>query len=323
MCCSPTKLSRTNKPRNINFITGLTLPSPFHTFLIPHCQWRLRFVSVCGRVKFREKIGAHHCYQSIAVPAEEGEEEVGETTPGPTVHSLTYTRATKNSTRQAFPIHLRETGLYSGAVFFTFDFTFPLLLLLLYHNTHTHKLRCSGRTAPFSTVTLPNPNLPLPAERQAKSAPPQTKQVAMNDRYTNYPQDRDPHHHHHAPASRTPSYSLPSYPSVPPKQIPHHHHHHHSSSSSSTSPGITDATPIRYSGYAQGPPSLSTSSISSSSYAGSADGENGDGDVDLVALLTERLAGAFDPLQLDRSLAVQAQTYATFHSLTRPLGGGE
>jgi len=200
-------------------------------------------------------------------------------------------------------------------------------LLLLYHYTraHTHKLRCPGRTTPFSTVTLPNPNLPLPAEPQAKSAPPQTKQVAMNDRYTNYPQDRDTHHHHHhAPTSRAPSYSLPSYPSVPPKQIPHHHHHHHhhSPSSSSTSPGITDATPIRYSGYAQGPPSLSTSSISSSSYAGSADGENGDGDVDLVALLTERLAGAFDPLQLDRSLAVQAQTYVTFHSLTHPLGGG-
>ncbi|CUS15518.1 unnamed protein product [Tuber aestivum] len=140
----------------------------------------------------------------------------------------------------------------------------------------------------------------------------------MNDRYTSYPQDRDLHHHHrHAPTSRAPSYSLPSYPGVPPKQIPHHHHH--SSSSSSTSPGIADATPIRYPGYAHGPPSLSTSSISSSSYAGSADGENGDGDVDLVALLTERLAGAFDPLQLDRSLAVQAQTSGMLNSKTREL----
>lgn len=235
--------------------------------------------------------------------------------------SLTYTRATKNSRSKLSPFTCGKQVYTLG------QYLLPLTLHSLYFcfcsiTIHTHKLRCSGRTTPSSTVTLPNPNLPLPAERQAKSAPPQTKQVAMNDRYTNYPQDRDPHHHHHAPASRTPSYSLPSYPSVPPKQIPHHHHHHHSSSSSSTSPGITDATPIRYSGYAQGPPSLSTSSISSSSYAGSADGENGDGDVDLVALLTERLAGAFDPLQLDRSLAVQAQTYATFHSLTRPLGGG-
>jgi hypothetical protein len=32
-------------------------------------------------------------------------------------------------------------------------------------------------------------------------------------------------------------------------------------------------------------------------------------EVDMVEMLTERLSGAFDPLQLDRSLAVQAQTY--------------
>ena len=29
----------------------------------------------------------------------------------------------------------------------------------------------------------------------------------------------------------------------------------------------------------------------------------------MVDILTQRLAGAFDPLQLDRSLAMQAQTY--------------
>jgi hypothetical protein len=59
------------------------------------------------------------------------------------------------------------------------------------------------------------------------------------------------------------------------------------------------------------PPSISTSSLSSSSYAGSAEDESlGSREVDMVEMLTQRLAGAFDPLQLDRSLAVQAQTYA-------------
>lgn len=118
------------------------------------------------------------------------------------------------------------------------------------------------------------------------------------------------HHHHQTP--RTPSYTLP-YP--PPHQhVPSTKHIPHPTSSSSTSPG-NDTSPIHYApssphSFTQGPPSLSTSSISSSSYAGSADGESTDGaEIDLVALLTERLAGAFDPLQLDRSLAVQAQTY--------------
>lgn len=124
----------------------------------------------------------------------------------------------------------------------------------------------------------------------------------------NQPQHRQ--HHHQTP--RTPSYTLP-YP--PPHQhVPPTKHLPHPPSSSSTSPG-NDRSPIHYApssphSFAQGPPSLSTSSISSSSYAGSADGESADGnEIDLVALLTERLASAFDPLQLDRSLAVQAQTY--------------
>ncbi|KAH0605807.1 uncharacterized protein H6S33_004264 [Morchella sextelata] len=95
--------------------------------------------------------------------------------------------------------------------------------------------------------------------------------------------DLNQHRQHHQPP-RTPSYTLP-YPS------PHQHvsptkHLPHPPSSSSTPPG---------------PPSLSTSSISSSSYAGSAD------------------AGAFDPLQLDRSLAVQAQTSGMLNSKTREL----
>ncbi|KAL0635937.1 hypothetical protein Q9L58_005075 [Maublancomyces gigas] len=128
------------------------------------------------------------------------------------------------------------------------------------------------------------------------------------------------HHHHQTP--KTPSYTLP-YP--PPHQhVPSTKHIPHPASSSSTSPG-NDTSPIHYApssphSFTQGPPSLSTSSISSSSYAGSADGESTDGaEIDLVALLTERLAGAFDPLQLDRSLAVQAQTSGMLNSKTREL----
>ena len=56
------------------------------------------------------------------------------------------------------------------------------------------------------------------------------------------------------------------------------------------------------------PPSF-TSSVSSSSYAGSAADEQSDeNEIDLIALLTERLSGAFDPIPLDRSLVIQAQT---------------
>jgi len=59
-------------------------------------------------------------------------------------------------------------------------------------------------------------------------------------------------------------------------------------------------------------PSISASSLSSSSYAGSAvDEADIEGDVpadDLVTLLTDRLIGAFDPIPLDRSVALQAQT---------------
>lgn len=39
----------------------------------------------------------------------------------------------------------------------------------------------------------------------------------------------------------------------------------------------------------------------------------------MVDMLTQRLAGAFDPLQLDRSLAMQAQTSGMLNSKTREL----
>ena len=49
--------------------------------------------------------------------------------------------------------------------------------------------------------------------------------------------------------------------------------------------------------------------MSSSSYAGSAADEASDeNEVDMIALLTDRLSSAFDPIPLDRSLAIQAQT---------------
>lgn len=54
-------------------------------------------------------------------------------------------------------------------------------------------------------------------------------------------------------------------------------------------------------------------SLTSSSYAGSAPGEQegstvGTGSVDLIDMMTDRLSNAIDPLPLDRSLARQAQT---------------
>lgn len=56
----------------------------------------------------------------------------------------------------------------------------------------------------------------------------------------------------------------------------------------------------------------STYSATSSSYAGSASGEYDStasaSGVDLQEYMQDRFAGAFDPLPLDRTLAVQAQT---------------
>ena len=84
------------------------------------------------------------------------------------------------------------------------------------------------------------------------------------------------------------------------------------------------ATPQSY-GYAVSPPEVAESvttgtgtygnshySVTSSSYAGSASGEydstssaNG---VDMQEYMQDRFTGAFDPLPLDRTLVMQAQT---------------
>ncbi|KAI5848910.1 hypothetical protein BZA05DRAFT_89990 [Tricharina praecox] len=134
------------------------------------------------------------------------------------------------------------------------------------------------------------------------------------------------HYSHRAPPPpssrpRAPSYTgLPHDHHVLPKP---HHHHHHAHTPSSGSPGdnsyipYTASSPTSSYGRAA---SISTSSISSSSYAGSAEDESlAGGEVDMVDMLTQRLAGAFDPLQLDRSLAMQAQTSGMLNSKTREL----
>ena len=93
--------------------------------------------------------------------------------------------------------------------------------------------------------------------------------------------------------------------------------------------------PPQNQGYAVSPPEVAVSvttgtgtygnsaySATSSSYAGSSSGEydstssaNG---VDMQEYMQDRFAGAFDPLALDRTLVVQAQTYVlsltTLHS---------
>ncbi|KAI9677288.1 MAG: hypothetical protein M1829_002630 [Trizodia sp. TS-e1964] len=65
-----------------------------------------------------------------------------------------------------------------------------------------------------------------------------------------------------------------------------------------------------------------SASASSSHYAGSSSGEHGSSmssSVDIEELMTERLAGAFDPLPLDRSLARQAQTSGALNAKHREL----
>ncbi|KAK6527796.1 hypothetical protein TWF694_004776 [Orbilia ellipsospora] len=70
-------------------------------------------------------------------------------------------------------------------------------------------------------------------------------------------------------------------------------------------------------------PSYAPSSLSSSSYAGSAadeyDVDGGMATEDLVGVLTERLITAFDPIPLDRSLVVQAQTSGMLNAKNREL----
>src|SRR5579862_7085915 len=87
----------------------------------------------------------------------------------------------------------------------------------------------------------------------------------------------------------------------------HQHQYRHTSVSPPEAPASSTT-----SGLHSHIPSYSNSATSSS-YAGSASGEYdpsspATGGVDLVALLSDRLTGSFDPIPLDRSLATQAQT---------------
>lgn len=127
--------------------------------------------------------------------------------------------------------------------------------------------------------------------------------------------------HRDSPRPRAPSYT--GLPAQADYKLQNHSHHvaHTPPVSASPSNSSEYTTSLAYAGSLSGgrAPSISASSISSSSYAGSAADEAAAREVDLVALLTERLAGAFDPLQLDRSLAVQAQTSGMLNSKTREL----
>ncbi|KAF3927880.1 hypothetical protein ABW20_dc0105115 [Dactylellina cionopaga] len=122
---------------------------------------------------------------------------------------------------------------------------------------------------------------------------------------------------------------------------PLHHGHHHPSPIASPSYEYAYSTPPSSSsqggvvqlprggsglahqhGTAHRTPSYAASSLSSSSYAGSAADEFDDGGMatdDLVSVLTDRLVAAFDPIPLDRSLALQAQTSGMLNAKTREL----
>ncbi|KAA8914500.1 hypothetical protein FN846DRAFT_561596 [Sphaerosporella brunnea] len=133
--------------------------------------------------------------------------------------------------------------------------------------------------------------------------------------------------HHHSPYDQhrqSPRPRAPSYTGLPVQhdRAVYKPHPQHRAPLTSDSPGDYSTLPYVTSPSASygRPPSISTSSISSSSYAGSAEDESlGSREVDMVEMMTQRLAGAFDPLQLDRSLAVQAQTSGMLNSKTREL----
>ncbi|KAI9783967.1 MAG: hypothetical protein M1839_002912 [Geoglossum umbratile] len=98
----------------------------------------------------------------------------------------------------------------------------------------------------------------------------------------------------------------------------HQHQYRHASVSPPEAPASSTT-----SGLHSHLPSYSNSATSSS-YAGSASGEYDSsspaaGGVDLVALLSDRLTGAFDPIPLDRSLATQAQTSGALNAKHREL----
>ncbi|KAK6503685.1 hypothetical protein TWF481_008688 [Arthrobotrys musiformis] len=122
----------------------------------------------------------------------------------------------------------------------------------------------------------------------------------------------------------TDTYSLP-LPMSPRKplhpSVASSYEYAYSTPPSSSSQGVV---PIPRSAHhdARRTPSYATSSISSSSYAGSAADEFEDGSMetnDLVTVLTDRLVAAFDPIPLDRSLVVQAQTSGLLNAKTREL----
>ncbi|RVD85170.1 uncharacterized protein DFL_003501 [Arthrobotrys flagrans] len=122
----------------------------------------------------------------------------------------------------------------------------------------------------------------------------------------------------------TDTYSLP-LPMSPRKplhpSVSSSYEYAYSTPPSSSSQGVV---PIPRAGHdARRTPSYAaSSSISSSSYAGSAADEFEDGSMetnDLVTVLTDRLVAAFDPIPLDRSLVVQAQTSGILNAKTREL----
>ncbi|RPA79076.1 hypothetical protein BJ508DRAFT_145614 [Ascobolus immersus RN42] len=94
---------------------------------------------------------------------------------------------------------------------------------------------------------------------------------------------------------KPPVYSTtPAYPATP--GYAHHEHAH----------------------YAPRPPSP-TSSFSSSSYAGSAGSDSRERSPDLIGHIQEKLEGALDHMELDRCIAIQAQTSGHLNGATSEL----
>ncbi|KAF8476156.1 hypothetical protein BDZ91DRAFT_208543 [Kalaharituber pfeilii] len=126
------------------------------------------------------------------------------------------------------------------------------------------------------------------------------------------------HPRYHGHSTLPQSYSFPS------KQ-PHHPRISHPLSPVASAPhhvdpdGVDDDVELHSPTASVHAPSFSNS-VSSSSYAGSAADEASDeNEIDLITLLTEKLSSAFDPIPLDRSLAIQAQTSGMLNSKTREL----
>ncbi|TGZ78123.1 hypothetical protein EX30DRAFT_374109 [Ascodesmis nigricans] len=113
-----------------------------------------------------------------------------------------------------------------------------------------------------------------------------------------------------------PSLHSPSKtPHSPPHPIPHpHHHHHHHLSTTPTPP--TSGSPASYTftthpdPHHRTPPSISSSSISSSSYAGSDSSPYGPHHTqpDVVDVVMSRLESGLDLMVLERVLVGQVKT---------------